>query len=149
MALSMLNNSAGNTVVLNPAALTELLHSPAGPVVRMLYERGERVKIAARAQIRVGHVHGGSGRPNLRDTIVKRPLPPDHIGPGMRVGSESPIALLHHEGTRPHTIVPRVKQMLRFTPQGGSGFVFARRVEHPGTQPNRYLTDNLHLAVVP
>lgn len=142
----MLANTRGNEVVLRPEALNRLLHSPTGPVVRMLYERGELVTVAARRQIRLGHVAGG-GRPNLRDTIVKRPLPPNHMGPGMRVGSESPIALLHHEGTRPHTIVPRVARVLRFTPKGGSGFVFAMRVQHPGTQPNRYLTDNLHLAV--
>jgi hypothetical protein len=142
----MFANTAGNEVVLRPEALTALLHGPTGPVVRMLYVRGEIVKEAARGQIRVGHVAAG-GRPNLRDTLIKRPLPPDGVGPGMRVGSESPIALLHHEGSRPHTIVPRTKQVLSWMPPGG-GRVFARSVQHPGTQPNRYLTDNLHLAVV-
>lgn len=146
--LSFINNTAGNRVVINPLALAEMLNGPSGPVMRSMIERGTLVQEAAKHQVRLGHVGGGGGRANLRDTIVKRVLPPDLLGPGVRVGSESPIAMLHHEGTRPHVILPRVKSRLVFVPKGGSGPVFATRVNHPGTQPNRYLTDNLHLAVL-
>jgi hypothetical protein len=52
---------------------------------------------------------------------------------------DAPHAILHHEGTRPHLIVPRSAKVLRFP--GRSGIVFARRVNHPGTKPNRFLYD--------
>jgi hypothetical protein len=57
------------------------------------------------------------------------------------IGSDNRIALLHHEGTKPHIIVPRIKQTLRFEHHGK--IVYAKLVHHPGTKPNRYLTDNL------
>lgn len=37
------------------------------------------------------------------------------------------------EGTAAHLIVPVNARVLAFTPRGGSGVVFARRVQHPGT----------------
>jgi hypothetical protein len=92
-------------------------------------------------------VHGGGGYGNLRDSIVKR-IQTTGGGRGMPrviVGSSHPIALIHHEGTRPHIIVPVKAKALRFPGAAPSGFIFAKRVNHPGTKPNRYLTDNLHL----
>jgi hypothetical protein len=62
------------------------------------------------------------------------------------VGSNSKIALIHHNGTRAHVIRPRRTGALRFR-QGGR-IVYARRVFHPGTKPNRYLTDNLPRVVL-
>lgn len=38
------------------------------------------------------------------------------------------------DGTRPHEIVPVTAQALRWTDEGGTHF--AKRVQHPGTQPN-------------
>lgn len=105
----------------------------------------------------MGHVGGGTRgnkgtRGNLRDTIIKRNMAPDGASDGIpfvRVGSESPIARLHHEGTRPHLIRPVNAKLLRFPANRGlgGGFIYATVVHHPGTKPNRYLTDNLHLAV--
>ena len=46
-----------------------------------------------------------------------------------------------HEGTPAHVINPRFKKVLRFIPRGGNGFVFARRVFHPGTAPDPFLYD--------
>lgn len=37
-----------------------------------------------------------------------------------------------NDGTKPHTILPRQRRVLRF--QAGGGTVFARRVRHPGTK---------------
>jgi hypothetical protein len=66
----------------------------------------------------------------------------------MLIGSDSPIALLHHEGSRPHEIVPRRKKVLVFYADSGRGpLVFTRRVRHPGTRPNPYLVSALPLAV--
>jgi hypothetical protein len=41
------------------------------------------------------------------------------------------------KGTRPHTIKPRYRSALRFPVAGG--FAFAGAVNHPGTQPTRFL----------
>lgn len=41
-------------------------------------------------------------------------------------------------GARPHVITPRRKKYLRFRPKGG-GVVFAKRVNHPGNRPFKFL----------
>lgn len=57
------------------------------------------------------------------------------VNPGRdRVG----YAYFQHEGTQPHIIVPRRAKLLRF--RVGGKVVFAKRVRHPGTRPNPYLT---------
>ena len=48
-----------------------------------------------------------------------------------------------HEGTRAHEIFPKGKQVLRWVPSGGNGFVFAKRVCHRGTKPDPFLYDAL------
>lgn len=48
-----------------------------------------------------------------------------------------------HEGTPAHVINPRFKKVLRFVPRGGNGFVFTRRVFHPGTAPDPFLYNAL------
>ena len=141
-----LNNSKGGKVILDSTALAQYLRSPSGPVTELLIRRATRVQDAAVRRVRLGSVRGG-GRPNLRSTIIKRVVPDGNGAPMVLVGSDSPIALLHHEGTRPHVIIPRTAKMLRFYPTGGNGFIYAKKVNHPGTKPNRFLTDNLHLAL--
>lgn len=47
-------------------------------------------------------------------------------------------------GTRPHLIVPRTKKVLRFVGRGA--VVFAKKVRHPGTRKNDFITKNLPLA---
>ena len=42
-----------------------------------------------------------------------------------------------HDGTDPHIITPRVKKCLRWA--GGNGFIFAKRVNHPGTKADPFL----------
>jgi ABC-type uncharacterized transport system permease subunit len=61
------------------------------------------------------------------------------------VGSDNRVALMHHQGTRPHIIMPRTAKTLRFYSRGR--IVYAQVVRHPGTQPNRYLTDNLRRVI--
>lgn len=152
-----LNDSAELRVTWDNAELGRLERSPDGPIVRDLVRRGTRVQEAARRQVRLGHI--GTGRSNLRYTIVKRlvweggPAARGGAGPAsgmpvMLVGSEAPHALLHHEGSRPHEILPRRKKALAFYADSGRGpFVITRRVWHPGFSGNRYLSDNIHLAV--
>lgn len=44
-----------------------------------------------------------------------------------------------HNGTKAHIIRPKVKKALRWVPQGGNAFIFARRVRHPGTRSDPFL----------
>ena len=48
-----------------------------------------------------------------------------------------------HEGTNAHLIRPKNKTILRFVPRGGNGFIFARKVFHPGTKADPFLYDAL------
>lgn len=144
-SLSVVNNNAQVRIVLNGAALEAMLRGPNGLVYNEMIRRGQLVQDAAKRQIRLGHIHGGGGRPNLRDTLVKRVVKTTGGDIAVLIGSDSPIALLHHEGTRPHVILPTKGRFLAF-PGNGGGVVFATKVNHPGTAPNRFLTDNLYLA---
>lgn len=66
-------------------------------------------------------------------------------GISSQVGSDNRIAYLHHEGTRPHIITPKRANTLRFYSRGR--IVYTKLVHHPGTKPNRYLTDNLRKVI--
>lgn len=118
----------------NPQGLAELLRGPDGPVARRVLEVGAILQPLARQQ-------AGRDSGELQDTMVVQPGA-DGRGPFARVGSAAQHARLHHDGTEPHTIVPRTAKVLRFpTGKGSTVYVYARRVEHPGTRPNRFLTD--------
>jgi hypothetical protein len=118
-------------------------------VVQDLIRRCEILQAAAQRQIPMGHVGTGVGHGNLRYSLVKRVTPGSYPGmPEAMVGSSHPIALIHHEGTKPHEIIPRRAAVLAFPAAWAeNGVAFAMIVFHPGTKPNRYLTDNLHLAL--
>jgi hypothetical protein len=79
----------------------------------------------------------------LKDSIVKRLANVDGEL-NCLVGSNDPIALIHHEGTVPHIITPKkAGGRLTFYLPGAGAVVSVPKVNHPGTQPNRYLTDAL------
>lgn len=142
----------GSFVQIDAAALAQILAGPNGPVSRRLIEDGEIVKRGA--QKRVGVYQAPPGAPawatqrggrepgRLRDSIVKRVT----AAPGgirVLVGSDDPIALIHHEGTDAHTITARRRPFLVFWSAKLGRVVRTKRVAHPGTKPNRYLTDAL------
>lgn len=111
-----------------------------GVVGRDLSRRATRVQLAAKAQA------------GVRTGMLKRDITKNWINGkrgdlAIKVGSTRSYALLHHEGTRPHVIRAKNAKALRFTNSRGD-VVFARSVQHPGTRANRYLKDNLHLAVL-
>lgn len=118
-----------------------LRYSADGIVGRDMDRRGDYVATMARAQV-------GVRTGNLRSTIQHKTYgsvdgPYSVVSAG---GPRAPYALMHHEGTRPHQIVPRAKRgMLKFTVGGRT--VYATRVMHPGTRANKYLTDHLNSAV--
>ncbi len=63
-----------------------------------------------------------------------------------------------HEGSRAHDIVPRRKKILAWPANAGdrrltgtarsgtTAFIFARRVRHPGTKPNRFMVRGIQRA---
>jgi hypothetical protein len=104
-------------------------------VTKHLLKKGKAVEMAAKRQV---GVRTGA----LRASIHLR-YGVDSGGQFVTVGSKLPYARSHHEGTRAHVIRPRKAQVLRFSNNGR--VVYAHKVNHPGTKPNRYLTDNLRL----
>lgn len=136
-------DDAAFKIVWDGAAMAELLRSPSGPVGRHLIERATIVQTAAKAQ-------APSRTGCLRGSIVKRA---ETLGDELAIRivadttpcspSRTSYALFVHEGTQPHDIpgawgIP--------APFGiGGRFDGKFHPGHPG--PNRFLSDNLHLAV--
>jgi len=139
----------GARVIIDPVALAKYIREPGGDVFRMLVVKGEVIKQGARRRVGVYRPEPGDPfasrrmmrrRPGtLRDSIVKR-VATDGRGPLVIVGSDDEVALPHHEGTRPHTIRARRAPLLVF--YTGGRVRRTLRVRHPGTAPNRYLTDS-------
>lgn len=123
--------------VLNHAGFDHLTKSPDGHVGKFLRKRA--VILQALAQRQVG-VKTGALKKSIRYQIVR-----DSKGLLATVGSGNRIALMHHNGTKPHIILPKRAQTLRFYSHGR--IVYSKIVHHPGTKPNKYLTDNLARAI--
>lgn len=123
--------------VLNQAVYDDITQNPDGMVGRYLSRTGAKLTMLAKAQVGV-KTEALKGSINYR--VVRR-------GRGLMVvvGSDNKIALMHHNGTRPHIILPRRSQTLRFYSRGR--IVYAQVVHHPGTKPNKYLTDNLRRVI--
>jgi hypothetical protein len=62
----------------------------------------------------------------------------------VRVGPTVPYAFFVEYGTRPHEILPRHAQALRFEVEGKT--IFARRVWHPGFEPRFFMFHALQAA---
>jgi hypothetical protein len=56
----------------------------------------------------------------------------------LRLSNDAPYAGAIDGGSKPHVIVPRKAKLLRFIGRDGRT-VFARRVNHPGNKPYRFL----------
>jgi len=93
-----------------------------------------------RAQASVG-VRSGALRSSIQVRVVE-------TGQGLEVRATAGTryARMHHDGTRPHAITPRRPGgRLRFRVAGR--VVYAKRVWHPGTRPNRFLSRHLRAAL--
>lgn len=123
--------------VLNKAAYEVLTESPNGQVGKYLRKRAIILQALAKKQV---GVQTGALRKSIRYQVVR-----DSKGLIATVGSGNRIALMHHNGTKPHIILPRRAQTLRFYSHGR--IVYSKLVHHPGTKPNKYLTDNLSRAI--
>ena len=114
-------------------AYHEYTQTPAGDIWKWLNRGNIREVYAAKRQV---GVKTGKLRSSIQAAIVPSPR-----GPIAIVGSANNIALLHHEGSKEHRITPRNAKILRFPWHGR--IVYTYMVRHPGTNPNRYLTDNI------
>lgn len=138
-------------IVMDNAKLAEVLRGPQGPVMRRLIIDGEDVKREAKRLVGVYRppdaysAQHRTRRPGtLRDSIVKRVVTGTPL-PRVEVGSDDPIALIHHEGTQPHVIRPRNAKLLVFYWPKAGRVVYREKVNHPGTRPNRFLTNALRI----
>jgi hypothetical protein len=117
-------------VTLYPSGMAWLLQSPSGPTGRFLARRGRTIVSLAKAQV-------GVKTGALRASIHMRHFR-DPRGQYLKIGSNLNYALSHHEGARPHVIVPKSAKVLKFVSRGQ--VIFAHKVAHPGNKPNKYLT---------
>ena len=122
-------------IVMFPRRIEAMLNLPSGDVGRWLHKVGMRITFAAKAQV-------GSRSNRLRLSInMKRERRGRYQQ--IRIGSDLKYAASHHEGAKKHMIFPNNHHVLKWN--SGSRIVYARAVLHPGTRPNKYLSDNLHL----
>lgn len=101
------------------------------------YLRRKGMEMVSAAKRKVGK---NTGR--LRQSISSNYKKRGTVGV-LTITANMPYAKDHHEGTRRHVITPKRAQMLRFS--AGSRIVYTRKVEHPGTRPNHFLTDTFYL----
>jgi hypothetical protein len=123
--------------VLDKPAYEYMIKSPNGEVGRFLAKRAQRLVTLSRRQV--------GKKTRALEKSISYNITRDSRGLVAVVGSNNRIALMHHNGTRPHIIVPKTAKTLRFYSRGR--IVYSKMVRHPGTKPNRYLTDNLRKVV--
>lgn len=138
----------GTYTRIDPAQLAAFMREPSGPVFRRTLEDAEKVKQEAQRIVGVHRPRPGERRPRrpgtLRDSIVKRVALEGGM-PAVYVGSADRVALLHHEGTPPHPIDAPAGGFLYFWSSVHGHVIRVKHVDHPGTHPNRYLTNALRV----
>ena len=112
-------------VHIDPAAIEAILHSPTGPVMRIVGLTAEAIKDVA-----IGNIHSVTGE--LAESGSVEILPGHAV-----VKFDSDHAAATEFGSRAHEIVPRNARVLRF--QSGGATVFAMRTSHPGTPAQHFL----------
>jgi hypothetical protein len=113
----------------------EYINGMNGAVGRYMNRMTKQMELRAKHQV------------GVRTGALKRSIHTRHtIGPRGHtywIGSELKYALLHHEGSRPHIITPSRAPELVFMRRGR--VVHTKVVHHPGTKPNRYLSDQIRV----
>lgn len=115
------------------SVIDHMLRAPTGTVGRYIDRKGVSTERLAVAQV------GKETYDLVRSISRKTESAP--YGVKVTISAWDRKAMMHHEGTRPHIIRPRNAKVLRF--KVGGKVVYASLVRHPGTKPNRFLTDNL------
>lgn len=158
----------GATLLLDGLAIDQLLTSEQGPVGIWLTDIGQQLQTRAKARIRPSRVTTRTGL-GLRDSIVKR-MGRDSQGLVLTVAGATNYSYFVHEGTEPHRIAPNRRNALYFYSVKAGRFIMVRKaydpgtgrarsgayidsrgvlvtnkgyVDHPGTKPNRFLTEPL------
>jgi hypothetical protein len=126
---------------LDPDAVRRWLTRPDGDVARYLFRKGLDVSNVAKQLV-------GVDEGELRRDIGLRPGQ-DSRGLFVDIGSSVEHALVHHEGSAPHTITTKPPGRPSRAGRAGAGRlsftvggrkVFARIIHHPGTRGTHYLT---------
>ena len=102
-------------------------------MVLALYKSAREVQIIARAK----HRFRSSLAAHLEKSVEYEVDPSEMIATVQLNENVAPYAPFVHDGTRPHLILPRAKQALRWVRNGK--FVFSKKVHHPGTKPDQFL----------
>lgn len=132
---------------INTRVLDRVLNSPKGEMGVELYKRARRMARHAKNQAPIG---SGPTAGRLKRSIKVYRHERYTRGQTIRIGTSVPYAPYVHEGTRPHLIVPRNPAgALKFVPKGGTMVIITKRVKHPGSRPNRFLTDNVKYIYLP
>jgi hypothetical protein len=126
------------TFTKNDAEWNHLLRGKGGMVYNHIETLTERLRRFARRDV-------GKDTRKLYNSIKSSMKIGSRGGPVGTVLADSKIARLHHDGTRAHLIRPRRQNTLRFPSRGR--IVYTKIVHHPGTKPNRFLTDNLRRVI--
>lgn len=115
------------------AGLDFMINNPQGEVGQWLRRKGRWMVLLAKSQAPVQ-----SGR--LKSSIE---LIHNRVSNGQEIlyGSRVDYAYSVHEGTGPRVITPKDAGILRFS--AGGRMVYTHKVNHPGTTPNHYLSDQL------
>lgn len=109
-----------------------------GPVGVWLANKGRELEVGAKASV---GVETGALQANITTDRHPPSTTPGELvldvgaNPG---GDVDGYAIYHHEGTKPHEIKAKPGKTLRF--RSGGRWVYTKRVMHPGTKPNNYLT---------
>jgi hypothetical protein len=135
-------------LVLDGAAMDELLKGRDGPVVRHMTQVMDRTIVAARTHIHrgfIGPLMKGAGGATLENALLKR-YSVTEAGPVGTVVAEKFYAYWVHEGNDPGggRIYPKHSKVLVFVVQNGN-FVFAKSVK--ASKPNPFLRKGLEEAM--
>lgn len=123
------------------AAMRQLLTGPRGGLNRELQRRARRVEAEAK---RLCPVRTGKLRSTIRTV---RGTGPEGPYADITAGNTStPYLGYVMRGTPPHVIRARRAQALSFVWPKAGGRVFFVSVNHPGTQPNDFLSKALRVA---
>jgi hypothetical protein len=130
-----------------PGVINYILKDTKGPTGVELYKRAKRMARHAKNQAPMG---SGPTAGRLKRSIKVYRHQRYTKGQTIRIGTSVPYAKYVHEGTRPHIITPnRADGALVFVPKGGTRVVITKKVNHPGSRPNRFLTDNVKYIYLP
>jgi len=110
------------------------LRTPVGMVGR--YMAGVGAKLATKARAQVGKKTGSLAR------SIGTSVSGATYGVKLSVYARDKKAFMHHEGTRPRLILPKNPGGVLIFAKGAR-VIKTKRVMHPGTKPNRFLSDQL------